>query len=454
MISTSLESKVSATEVIPKPVLAEVGTKAIAPRDEQRSASEKNVADLLYQGGIAQSILQGACFHLCVENEPYMPLTLDREQDQLVLTRHKVKTGQRHIDIEMRFQVSANGVLRHTETIKSKRPKGETRGRSAELALTFSQDLIAQGFAEAIARTAQPSAVPSHQEPALEVSESQAPEATEPQVSAPQTFQPPEPQPEAQPTEAEAVEPPPEVQKDIVEAVEPAPPQMPLSEMSQPTSPPPVPAPATVDQAVTAEQVQSWSMIAQALSKPDDYQARVEQVTAAYRSGIPLPEQAEAALKQALAQYRHTLNNVKEWYRLSREQGAPQNYLDKIREVGQGLKTGQPLSEGALAAMQKDFRRADWVQLSQGVTEATPDRQTARVALRALQQGEKPDDVLKILEFDPSYRLIHSQHGPVPAQMYKQTALDFAMKVYHQATQQSSMSQRTPQPSQRRGLSR
>jgi acetylornithine deacetylase/succinyl-diaminopimelate desuccinylase-like protein len=226
---------------------------------------------------------------------------------------------------------------------------------------------------------------------------------------------------------------------------------MPQPEMSQTTSQPQIPAPAMVDRAVTTEQVQAWSMIAQALSKPDDYQARVEQVTAAYHSGIPIPAQAEAALKQALTQYHHTLNRVKAWYRLSRDHGASQNYLTKIQEVGQGFQAGQPLSEGALAAMQKDFRRAEWMQLNQGVTEATPDRQTARVALRALQQGKKPDEILKILEFDPSYRHIQAQHGNEPAQMYCQTALDFAMKVYHQATQQS-MSQSVPQLSQSRGM--
>jgi acetylornithine deacetylase/succinyl-diaminopimelate desuccinylase-like protein len=244
-----------------------------------------------------------------------------------------------------------------------------------------------------------------------------------------------------------------EAPKDIVGEITQAPLPMPPPEKSQTTSPTQIPAPATADQAVTAEQVQAWSTIAQALSKPDDYQARVEQVTAAYHSGIPLPEQAEAALKQALTQYHHTLNQVKDWYRLSRDQGVPENYLDKIKEVGQGFQTGQPLSEGAIATMQKDFRRAEWMQLSQGVAEATPDRQTARVALRALQQGKKPDEILKILEFDPSYRHILSQHGNEPAQMYCQTALDFAMRVYHQAAQQS-MSQAVPKPSQSRGLSR
>ena len=135
---------------------------------------------------------------------------------------------------------------------------------------------------------------------------------------------------------------------------------------------------------------------------------------------------------------------MKEWYRLSRDQGAPPNYLEKIKAIGEGLKTGQPLSEGALGAMQKDFHRADWMQLSQGITESTPDRQTARVALRALQQGKAADEILRILEFDPCYLDIYAQQGPEPAQTYKQMALDFALKVYHQATQQQ-LSQPEPE---------
>ena len=236
------------------------------------------------------------------------------------------------------------------------------------------------------------------------------------------------------------VEPPSEAAKDILGAVAQAPP-----EMSQPTPPTQISGP------VTPEQVQSWLMMAQALSKPDNYLTRVEQVTQAYHSGMPLPVQAEAALKQILTQYHHTLNQVKDWYRLSRDQGAPQNYLEKIKVIGEGLKTGQPLSEGAIAAMQKDFHRADWIQFSEGVAESTPERQTARVALRALQQGKAPEAILKILEFDPCYLDIYSQQGPEPAQTYRQGALDFALKVYHQATRQH-LSQPEPEASDSRGL--
>jgi N12 class adenine-specific DNA methylase len=196
-----------------------------------------------------------------------------------------------------------------------------------------------------------------------------------------------------------------------------------------------------------AEMVESWAKIAQALSLPEEYKHRVEQVTAEYRSGQPLSEKAEAALKQVFSQYLYALNNVKDWYRLAVQQGAPQNYLEKIQGVGQRFQNGEPLSEGAITAMQTDFRRAEWTKLNQGVTEATPEHHTARVALRALQQGKEPNEVLKILCFDPSYQHIEAQQGNGPAQAYTQNALKFAMQ-YHQAAQQ------TQQPSQHRGRSR
>ncbi|MCG9892201.1 MAG: hypothetical protein MH252_14130 [Thermosynechococcaceae cyanobacterium MS004] len=203
---------------------------------------------------------------------------------------------------------------------------------------------------------------------------------------------------------------------------------------------------------VTPEQVESWSRIAQALAKPDDYQARVEQVTAAYRAGEPLSSNAEAALHQVLSQFQNTLNSVKDWYRLSRDAGAPEHYLEKIQRVGVNLQNGQPMSENARTAMQTDFRRADWMKLNQGVSESTPERHTARVALRALQQGKRPEEVLKILEFDPSYRQLHAHQGQASAQAYAQNAIAFAMK-YHNAPQ-SAVSQSSPHMGQGRRMMR
>ena len=455
MITTASESKLPLAPVNPQSVLAEK-VKAIAEREKHRLGHEKLVSDLLHQGGIAQRILEGERFELTVENEPHLPLTLSREQEHLVVTRHKQRNGQRYPDMEVRFELTEQGELRLSETVKYRRGKAALRGRYSAEALSFSQELIAQGYSEAIARTLPPTAAQQvYPEPASESavqqdSEPQALELQERRATEPElTSEPQGPKHEAQPIEAAAVEQRSKSQKDREEEAHP--PQMPLPEMSQPTPPTKISGPTTTEQTVTAEQVQAWLVMAQALSKPDDYLSRVEQVTACYHSGVPLSVQAEAALKQILTQYHQTLNQVKDWYRLSRDQGAPPNYLEKIKGIGEGLKTGQPLSEGAIAAMQKDFHRAAWIQFSEGVAESTPERQTARVALRALQQGKATDEILEILEFDPCYLDIYSQQGLEPAQTYRQGALDFALKVYHQATQQH-LSQPEPEASDSRGL--
>ncbi len=278
-------------------------------------------------------------------------------------------------------------------------------------------ELILEALVEmtepAIAEILEPSATQESQQPEPEALAPQEIQTTKPQVSEPQ---------ESASQEKEQVE---------ASTVKPSP-------LVQPT------VPITTDQLATAEMVESWLKVAKALSLPEDYNLRVEQVTAEYRSGQPLSEKAEAALKQVFSHYQHTLNTVKDWYRLAVQQGAPQNYLEKIQGVGQRFQNGEPLSEAAIAAMQSDFRRAEYIKLNQGVTEATPEHHTARVALRALQQGKDPHEVLKILEFDPSYRHIEAQHGNGPAQAYTLKALQFAMQ-HHQAAQQ------TQQPSQHRG---
>jgi hypothetical protein len=43
----------------------------------------------------------------------------------------------------------------------------------------------------------------------------------------------------------------------------------------------------------------------------------------------------------------------------------------------------------------------EWLQLKQGVSEGTPERKTARIALRGLQQGKEPDEILKYLSLTP-----------------------------------------------------
>jgi hypothetical protein len=357
---------------------------------------------LLHEGGIAERILEGDGFHLRVENEPSNPLVIERHNDQLYLTHYQTQNDEILLDAEMVFQVSADGKLTLSETATQDPIQGgEQRTLSESFARAFAENLLRQGFDDALAQLTQDPTVQPKTKP-----EPVAQTDTEAKLKIV------EPLPEAQ--EAPVNEPPPAIAPE---------PQIQITEPISPTS-------APLTSTVTPDQVESWSRVAKALSKPDDYQARVEQVIADYRAGQPLPEKAEAALNQALAQYQQTLNTVKEWYRLSKQQGAPQNYLERIQNVGESFKQGQPLPEGAISSMQHDFRWSEWLQLKVGVSESTPERKTARIALRALQQGKAPDEILKILEFDPTYRSIQAHQGQEPALTYSRNALDFAMNVY------------------------
>jgi hypothetical protein len=379
---------------------------------------------LLHEGGLAERILEGDGFHLRVENEPYNPLVIERHNDQLYLTQYQTQNDEILLDAEMVFQVSTDGKLILSETATQDLSQGgEQRSVSESFARTFAENLLRNGFDDALVKLTQDPTVQAQVKP-----------EPAPQTDTEAKLEKDEPLPEAQ--EAPVNEPPPAIAPE---------PQTQITDPVFPTSAPPT-------STVTLDQVESWSRVAKALSKPDDYQARVAQVIADYRAGQPLPEKAEAALNQALAQYQQTLNTVKEWYRLSKQQDAPQNYLERLQNVGEGFKHGQPIPEGAIKAMQQDFRLSEWNQLKQGVSEATPERNTARIALRALQQGKDPDEILKILEFDPTYRSIQAHQGTEPALTYSRNALDFAMNVYQNV--QPSLNQRRPEPSESRGLSR
>jgi hypothetical protein len=404
--------------------ITETRARAIAPIAEHQGIAAQTVAVLLHEGGIAERVLEGDGFHLRVENELSKPLVIERHNDQIYLTHYQTQNDEILLDAEMVFQVSADGKLTLSE-IATQDPiqGGEQRSLSESFARTFAENLLSQGFDDALFQQTQ--------DPTVQL------EAK------------PEPAPQTD-TEAklETVEPLPEAQEAPVN--EPLPAIAPESQtkITEPVSPPFAPLTSTV----TPDQVESWSRVAKALSKPDDYQARVTQVIADYRAGQPLPANAEAALNQALAQYQQTLTTVKEWYRLSKQQGAPQNYLERIQNVGESFKQGQPIPEGVISSMQHDFRWSQWLQLKEGVSESTPERNTARIALRALQQGKDPDEILKILEFDPTYWSIQAHQGKEPALTYSRNALDFTINVYQSV--QPRMSQRRPEPSESRGLSR
>ena len=88
----------------------------IAPAKEQTGGAEKQVAKFLENAGLAEAVLQGEDFHLRIENEPYIPLVVERHGDQLYLTHYLTQNGDMFIDTEMVLGISDQGLLTLQET--------------------------------------------------------------------------------------------------------------------------------------------------------------------------------------------------------------------------------------------------------------------------------------------------------------------------------------------------
>ncbi len=120
----------------------------------QFGTAEKNVAKLLHQAGLAQEILKGNDFHLKVENEPYIPLSIERHGQELYLTHFLADySGDLFIDSEMVFNISSVGQLSLTQTaVQNPLTGSEHRRNDREFGKLFSKNLLNQGFAIAAAQ--------------------------------------------------------------------------------------------------------------------------------------------------------------------------------------------------------------------------------------------------------------------------------------------------------------
>ncbi|ESA32892.1 helicase domain protein [Leptolyngbya sp. Heron Island J] len=119
----------------------------IALPKEQTGEAEKQVAKFLENAGLAESVLQGEDFHLRIENEPYIPLVVERHGDQLYLTHYLTQNGDMFIDTEMVLGISDQGLLTLQETAVQSLG-GEYRGYDRGFAQMFARNINHQGFAE------------------------------------------------------------------------------------------------------------------------------------------------------------------------------------------------------------------------------------------------------------------------------------------------------------------
>jgi len=155
----------------------------IALSPEQEGYPEKRVAQLLQESGLSEVIMQGEDFHLRGENEPFIPLVIERHHDLLYLTHYLSQNGDTFIDSEMVFGILEDGQIELRETaVQDPIRGGEDRGGDRAFAKVFSQNLLDQGFATAVQSAwAQQSQIPEPEavDPSTQPSEPSA--SSEPQ---------------------------------------------------------------------------------------------------------------------------------------------------------------------------------------------------------------------------------------------------------------------------------
>jgi hypothetical protein len=132
---------------------------------------EKRILRFLRNAGIEQEVMTSQEFHLRIENEPFIPLVVERQRDELYLTHYLTQNGDMFIDSEMVFQVQGKRHIEFKETAVQSLQGGESRLPDRAFARIFSKNIVQQGFAEAAKAQLQAQAVPG-----MEVVSPQEPE--------------------------------------------------------------------------------------------------------------------------------------------------------------------------------------------------------------------------------------------------------------------------------------
>jgi hypothetical protein len=110
---------------------------------------EKRILRFLRNAGIEQDVMASQDFHLRIENEPFIPLVVERQGDELYLTHYLTQNGDMFIDSEMVFRVRGEGHIEFKETAVQSLRGGESRLPDRAFAQVFSKNIVQQGFAEA-----------------------------------------------------------------------------------------------------------------------------------------------------------------------------------------------------------------------------------------------------------------------------------------------------------------
>ncbi len=131
----------------PQPTPSSTG---ILPPKQQQGQIAKRVARFLEKAGLLEAVTAGEDFHLKIENEPYIPLVVERQLDELYLTHYLEQNGDTFIDTEMVLKIQPNGQLQFKEVATQNAVQGgELRSPDRVFANAFARNIHHQGFAGA-----------------------------------------------------------------------------------------------------------------------------------------------------------------------------------------------------------------------------------------------------------------------------------------------------------------
>ncbi|MGG6240971.1 DUF6908 domain-containing protein [Nodosilinea sp. AN01ver1] len=169
-----VEVEVVKPPVVSQPVVPAIASQAssepVEPADSLASPAvpnpppmgqlEKRILRFLRNAGIEQEVMTSQEFHLRIENEPFIPLVVERQGDELYLTHYLTQNGDMFIDSEMVFRVRGEAHIEFKETAVQSLRGGESRLPDRTFAQMFSKNIVQQGFAEAAKAQIQAQAAP------------------------------------------------------------------------------------------------------------------------------------------------------------------------------------------------------------------------------------------------------------------------------------------------------
>ena len=126
----------------------------LQPLDQHQLPCEQQAVQFLRESGIAPELTGNRDFHIEIENEPWLPLTVAAtdmgDHKEVALTHYVTEADNLSHDGELVFRLSPGGHLSFEETAKPDVGiRSEVRGEDQAFATSFIQNLSERGFTDA-----------------------------------------------------------------------------------------------------------------------------------------------------------------------------------------------------------------------------------------------------------------------------------------------------------------